>query len=117
VNRLGLGAWESGTLTEAEVDRRVLVWIGRFRFVTAALVAERFGVSVQMTGKRLARLEDAGMLTRERATHAEQYAVFLTPAGQGCWVCRGTGCRGCMCTASMSWQSCGWPAGLSGPPP
>jgi len=79
--RLGLGASGSGTLTEAEVDRRVLVWVGRFRFVTAALVAERFGVSVQMTGKRLARLEDAGLLTRERATHAEQYAVFLTPAG------------------------------------
>jgi DNA-binding MarR family transcriptional regulator len=68
---------------EANIDRRVLAWIARFRFVTAPLVAERFGVSVQKTHRRLARLQREGLLTRQRTTHSEQYAVSLTPAGAG----------------------------------
>ena len=59
----------------------MIAWIGRFRFVTVALVAERFGVSVQMTGRRLARLEAGGLLVRARLTHADPFVVFLTPAG------------------------------------
>jgi len=62
-------------------DRRLLAWVGRFRFVTAGLVAERFGVTVQMARRWVARLVAIGLLGRERAGRTDEYAVYLTAPG------------------------------------
>jgi len=69
----------------SELDLAVLAWVGRFRFVTAELVSDRFGVSVQRARARLRRLERDGLVARERANQAEEHAVYLTPLGSG-WV-------------------------------
>lgn len=62
-------------------DDELLAWIGRFRFVTATLVAERFGVSVEKTNKRIRRLAADGLLARRRGFPDEHYAIFLTGKG------------------------------------
>ena len=49
---------------EAERDAEVLRFLGRFRFVTDALLAERFGVSRQQMNHRLRRLAAAGLVER-----------------------------------------------------
>jgi len=69
----------------SELDLAVLAWVGRFRFVTAELVSDRFGVSVQRARARLRRLERDGLVARERANQAEEHAVYLTAIGSG-WV-------------------------------
>jgi len=45
--------------SEARRDREVLLWIARFRFVTAEALAQRFGVSHQRMNARLRRFEPA----------------------------------------------------------
>lgn len=68
-------------IERARRDEEVLAWIGRFRFVTAGLLAERFGVSVEKTNKRLRRLEHDRLIARRRTFPDEHFAVFLTGAG------------------------------------
>src|SRR5690242_3668727 len=51
--------WEN---VEAERDREVLEWIVRFRFVTAAAMAERFQVNVVNARRRLKRMTQAKLL-------------------------------------------------------
>jgi hypothetical protein len=50
--------------SEAQRDADVLRWIGRFRFVTDELLAERFGVSRQQMNVRVRRLAAAGLVER-----------------------------------------------------
>jgi hypothetical protein len=66
---------------EAGWDREWLMWIGRFRFVTAELLAMRFGVSVQQARARLRRLAEADLVGLHRAHIAEPYVAVLTPSG------------------------------------
>ncbi|HEX8082677.1 MAG TPA: helix-turn-helix domain-containing protein [Solirubrobacteraceae bacterium] len=49
---------------EAQRDAEVLRFLGRFRFVTDALLAERCGVSRQQMNRRLRRLAAAGLVER-----------------------------------------------------
>jgi DNA-binding Lrp family transcriptional regulator len=67
--------------SEAGRDREMLAWIGRFRFVTAEVLAKRFGVSVNRVNVRLARLERAGLVTRYAASPTHPRAIYLTPLG------------------------------------
>ena len=67
--------------SEAQRDREVLLWIARFRFVTAEVLAERFGVSHQRMNVRLRRLEQAGLVTTHRSEPTQARAVFLTGIG------------------------------------
>jgi hypothetical protein len=62
-------------------DEAVLRWVERFRFVTAELVAERFGVSVQRANARLRRLERVGLLASRQRHACEARAVFVTARG------------------------------------
>jgi hypothetical protein len=66
---------------EAQRDREWLLWVGRFRFVTAELLALRFGVTVQKSRLRLRRLENAGLVSLHRGHLAEPYVAVLTPQG------------------------------------
>ena len=56
---LGRCAWD---VEQAQRDADVLAWIGRFRFVTAQAIGERFGVSWQQANARVRRLERLGFL-------------------------------------------------------
>jgi predicted ArsR family transcriptional regulator len=60
---VGRCGWERD---ETDRDVAVMAWVGRFRFVTAEAVAERFGVSVQAARGRVRRLERVGLVGRER---------------------------------------------------
>ena len=71
------------TKVEAQRDRQWLQWIGRFRFVTAELLAQRFGVTVQRARARLRRLAAAGLITMHRGHLGESYVAVLTPHGAG----------------------------------
>jgi DNA-binding Lrp family transcriptional regulator len=53
-----------GSAAEAQRDAEVLRWVGRFRFVTDELLADRFGVSRQQMNLRVRRLADAGLVER-----------------------------------------------------
>ncbi|HEV2889965.1 MAG TPA: helix-turn-helix domain-containing protein [Frankiaceae bacterium] len=53
-----------GSAAEAQRDADVLRFVGRFRFVTDELLAERFGVSRQQINLRVRRLAAAGLLQR-----------------------------------------------------
>jgi DNA-binding Lrp family transcriptional regulator len=66
--------------SEAQRDGDVLRFIGRFRFVTDALLAERFGVSRQQMNLRLRRLEQAGLVQRSSAP-TEPRLTMLTRNG------------------------------------
>ncbi|HEX8121201.1 MAG TPA: helix-turn-helix domain-containing protein [Solirubrobacteraceae bacterium] len=55
------GRWAK---VEAQRDADVLRFVGRFRFVTDELLAERFGVSRQQMNLRVRRLAAAGLLQR-----------------------------------------------------
>ncbi len=65
---------------EAERDVEVLRFIGRFRFVTDELLAEKFGVSRQQMNLRLRRLAAAGLVQRTAAP-AQAALTMLTPKG------------------------------------
>ncbi|HEV3002091.1 MAG TPA: helix-turn-helix domain-containing protein [Solirubrobacteraceae bacterium] len=75
---IGRCAWE---VDEARRDVEVLAWIGRFRFVTAQAIGERFGVSWQRANARVRRLERLGLVGCERAHVSQPRAVFLTGRG------------------------------------
>lgn len=66
---------------EEQRDREVLVWIGRFRFVTVDVLARRFGVSEQRTRARVRRLETEGLVHRPRRHVSDSAVIYLTPAG------------------------------------
>jgi DNA-binding MarR family transcriptional regulator len=76
---LGRASWERA---EAARDLEVLAWIGRFRFVTAEAIGERFGVSWQRANARVKRLERVGLVGTARNHVSEARAVFLT--GRAC---------------------------------
>lgn len=76
---VGRCAWE---IDETRRDVEVLAWVGRFRFVTAPAIAQRFGVSVQRANARVRRLEAVGLLGCERQFVSQARAVYLT--GKGC---------------------------------
>lgn len=69
------------TYVEAERDRAVLIWIGRFRFVTVEVLAERFAVSIQRTRARIRRLEAQGLVQRAPRLPTQAAVLALTPAG------------------------------------
>jgi DNA-binding MarR family transcriptional regulator len=75
---LGRCSWE---VDEARRDLEVLAWIGRFRFVTAQAIGERFGVSWQRANARVRRLERAGLVGYGREHVSQARAVFLTGRG------------------------------------
>jgi hypothetical protein len=75
---LGRPSWE---IEEAGKDELLLRWVGRFRFVTAELVARRFGVSVQRARARLRRLEGVGMMGAEQRFRSEARAYFVSAKG------------------------------------
>ena len=75
---VGRCSWDLG---ETRRDVELLVWVGRFRFVTALAISRRFGVSWQRANARVRRLERLGLLGCERAHVSEARAVFLTGRG------------------------------------
>jgi hypothetical protein len=75
---LGRCAWE---VDQARQDLEVLAWVGRFRFVTAQAIGERFGVSWQRANARVRRLERLRLVGCERAHVSQPRAVFLTGRG------------------------------------
>ena len=75
---LGRCSWE---VEEARRDVEVLVWIGRFRFVTPEAIGERFSVSWQRANVRVRRLERLGLIGCSREHVSQPRAVFLTGRG------------------------------------
>ena len=72
---VGRPAWD---LEQTRKDEELLRWVERFRFVTAELVAERFGVSWQRANARLRRLEKVGLVSTDQRHVCEARAVFVT---------------------------------------
>jgi DNA-binding MarR family transcriptional regulator len=72
-----LRRWER----EQEFDRALIVWAARFAFVTAAALAERWGVSEQRMRARVRRLERCGWVRRQRGAPNEPVRVVVTEAG------------------------------------
>jgi hypothetical protein len=66
---------------EARRDREVLAWVARFRFVTAEVVAERFGISVRRADARISALEAAGLVVCRKDSGSQRRAVFVSRAG------------------------------------
>src|SRR3954452_5687281 len=66
---------------EAVRDREWLRWVGRFRFVTAAVLARRFGVSEQQANAWVRRLSAAGVVSRAAGGVGQAYVVALTRKG------------------------------------
>ena len=62
-------------------DREIVRWIGRHRFVTAAQVAERFGVGRSQCYARLTGLVRLGLLNHERLLHGEPGVYLATRSG------------------------------------
>ncbi len=69
------------TYVEAERDRAVLAWIGRFRFVTIEALAARFEVSHERMRARVRRLEAQGLVHRAPRLPSQAAVLYLTPAG------------------------------------
>lgn len=67
--------------SEAVRDREMLLWIARFRFVDAAVLAERFDVSKQQISARMRRLEAAGLIERKRENVVAGSTIATTPKG------------------------------------
>jgi hypothetical protein len=72
---LGRAAWERD---QAVRDLELLWWIGRFRFVTADAIGERFGISLQRANSRVRRLEKLRLVETWQRSVCEPRAVFLT---------------------------------------
>jgi hypothetical protein len=66
---------------EAKRDREVLEWIARFRFVTAAALAEWYGVDVVNARRRVKRLESARLLGSVRSSGTAPI-FYLAHAGR-----------------------------------
>ncbi len=75
---VGRCAWEAD---ETRRDVEVLVWVGRFRFVTAQAISRRFLVSWQRANARVRRLERHGLLGGEREHVSQPRAIYLTGRG------------------------------------
>ena len=75
---LGRCGWD---VEQAQRDVDVLAWVGRFRFVAAQAIGERFGVSWQQANARVRRLERLGLLGCQREHVSQPRAVFLTGKG------------------------------------
>jgi hypothetical protein len=75
---LGRCSWE---VDEGRRDLEVLAWVGRFRFVTAQAIGERFGLSWQRANARVRRLERLGLVGCQREHVSQARAVFLTGRG------------------------------------
>lgn len=71
----------SRALSEARRDREMLLWIARFRFVTAEVLADRFDVSHQRVNARLRRLERAGLVVLHRDEPTQPRAVYVSGRG------------------------------------
>jgi DNA-binding Lrp family transcriptional regulator len=69
-----------GATAEAQRDADILRFIGRFRFVTDELIAQKFEVSRQQTNLRLRRLTQAGYLQRTDA-RTQPRLTMLTRKG------------------------------------
>jgi hypothetical protein len=67
---------------EARRDEEMLRWISRFRFVTAAILGERFSVSARMCRERLARLQSARLVMSHQAHPAAAKLYAIGPAGR-----------------------------------
>ena len=67
--------------SEGEKDREVLSWIGRFRFVTAAELSLRFGVTEQRINARVGRFIAADLVAESREHVSQARAVYLTARG------------------------------------
>jgi hypothetical protein len=80
MNESGVVRGRRGT-AEAVRDWEWLRWIGRFRFVTARLLAARFGVSEQQANARVRRLAAAGLVLRTSGGVGQAHAVVLTRKG------------------------------------
>ena len=65
---------------EARRDADVMRFIGRFRFVTDELLAQRFGVQRQQINARIRRLEAAGLVARS-ADRMQPRVTMLTRNG------------------------------------
>lgn len=57
------------------------MWIARFRFVTAEVLADRFEVSHQRVNARLRRLERAGLVVLHRDEPTQPRAVYVSGRG------------------------------------
>jgi hypothetical protein len=75
---VGRCGWD---VEETQRDIELLAWIGRFRFVTAQAVSERFGVSWQRANARARRLERLRLVGREHEHVSQARAIFLTGRG------------------------------------
>jgi len=71
-------AWET---ERAARDVELLAWIGRFRFVTAQAISERFEFSRQQANAHVRRLERLALVGCERDHVSQPRAVFLTRRG------------------------------------
>jgi len=82
------GGWERRRRrrVEGERDRELVVWVARFRFVSADVLAVRFGVSEQQVNARVRRLVAAGWLSRSRERVGVARAISATRMG-----CRAVG--------------------------
>src|SRR3954463_6965880 len=67
---------------QAKRDEELLAWLARFRFVSAAVLERRFGVSERMCRYRLARLGDAGFVVSHQAHLAAPKLYAIGPAGR-----------------------------------
>jgi hypothetical protein len=76
---IGRQRWETQSTAG---DVLLLVWISRFRFVTAEAVGERFGISVQRSRARLRRLERVGLLGSSRGHVSQAKAFWITGRGR-----------------------------------
>lgn len=66
---------------EAETDRLMLWWIGRFRFVTSAELSLRFGVSEQRINARVRRFVREDLVAVHREHVSQSRAIYLTSRG------------------------------------
>lgn len=75
----GGGRGQAGKVTAR--DREILRWLARHRFAMAWQVREAFGVSRRVAYRRLARLEELGLVEHEWVLHGEPGVYLATRAG------------------------------------
>jgi len=82
------GGWERRRRgrVEGERDRELVVWVARFRFVSADVLAVRFGVSEQQVNARVRRLVAAGWVSRSQERVGVARVISATRTG-----CRAVG--------------------------
>jgi DNA-binding MarR family transcriptional regulator len=71
----GISGRSRKAAANAEIDERWLRWIGRFKFVDVRSLMLRFSVSDPATWRRLRRLEDAGLLRRQRCGRVSVFSL------------------------------------------